>query len=70
MLSRTRSREKATYPELVQEKWRAHSRILEGPIYMWGCKDLYQDKVTILVPDKISGRHVTKLTKVTAQMAA
>ncbi|KAJ1491110.1 hypothetical protein T484DRAFT_1613242 [Baffinella frigidus] len=22
-----------------------HSRILEGPIYMWGCKTLYQDKV-------------------------
>jgi hypothetical protein len=27
------------------EAFLAHSRMPEGPIYMWGCKTLYQDKV-------------------------
>ncbi|KAJ1466908.1 hypothetical protein T484DRAFT_1673751 [Baffinella frigidus] len=31
--------------EEFEAMMQVHSRMLEGPIYMWGCKYLYQDKV-------------------------
>jgi hypothetical protein len=45
-----------------------HSRMLEDPNYMWGCKYVYQDNVTSLVTVLISQSYVTNLTKVTTQM--
>ena len=36
-----------------------HSRMLEDPIYMWGCKYLYQDKCSNLVTGQYMASHVT-----------
>ena len=48
---------------------RLRSRMLEHPIYIWGCKSLYQDNVTNLVPGLIWASYVTDLTQVTTQIS-
>ena len=48
-----------------QGEQRAHSRMLEDPIYKWGCKYLYQDNATNLVTVLILQSYVTNLTKIT-----
>ena len=42
--------------------------MLEHPIYMWGCNNLYMDNVTNLVTGLIWTSYVTNRTKVITQM--
>ena len=39
--------------------------MLKNPVYMWGCNNMHQDKVTNLVPGPIWDSYAAELTKVT-----